>query len=58
MAQLGRQGRILKWAGLIVSVLIAVAWAVSLPMDIAYYATKGRYFEVGLSSTSALFEGW
>ena len=48
MMRPSRLRRWLKWAGLIVSVLIAVAWAVSLPMDIAYYATKGRYFEVGL----------
>ncbi len=30
MARLGRTGRILKWAGLVVSILVAVAWAVSL----------------------------
>jgi len=30
MARLGRKGRVLKWAGLVVSILIAVAWAVSL----------------------------
>lgn len=30
MTRLGRKGRILKWAGLFVSMLIVVAWAISL----------------------------
>lgn len=31
MARLGRKGRILQWVGLVLSLLIGVAWVVSLP---------------------------
>jgi hypothetical protein len=31
MARLGRKGRILKWAGLVLSLIIAAAWAASIP---------------------------
>jgi predicted Zn-ribbon and HTH transcriptional regulator len=36
MARLGRKGRILKWAGLVVSLVILLAWAVSLPLRWLY----------------------
>jgi len=36
MARLGRKGRILKWAGLIVSLLVATAWGLSMGWDVYY----------------------
>jgi len=45
MARLGRKGRILKWAGLVVSLLTIAAWAVSIPwtwMYARYRAKSGQ----------------
>ncbi len=37
MAQLGRKGRILKWAGLALSLLIVLAWAASMLWWVGHY---------------------
>ena len=36
MARLGRKGRILQWTGLVLSLLIALAWVVSIPWSWDY----------------------
>ena len=36
MARLGRKARILKWTGLVLSLLIALAWVVSIPWSWDY----------------------
>jgi hypothetical protein len=41
MRRLGRIGRILKWAGLVLSLLIVVAWAASLYWELAYFRDIG-----------------
>jgi hypothetical protein len=43
MARLGRKERILKWAGLIGSVLVAITWAVSLRWVLADDIQSGRF---------------
>ncbi|MDM8007650.1 MAG: hypothetical protein QUV05_16035 [Phycisphaerae bacterium] len=37
MARLGRKGRILKWAGLVIIALITVSWAVSIRWMVWYH---------------------
>ena len=50
MARLGRTGRILKWAGLAVSALIVLAWAISIPWD--WLVMKTWIFPETSTSTS------
>jgi hypothetical protein len=45
MARLGRKGRILKWAGLAVLLLIVVAWAASLPWVWFYQRTNSAVLD-------------
>lgn len=41
MARLGRKGRVLKWAGLFLSLLIGVAWALSWRGRWSYFTDHG-----------------
>ena len=42
MARLGRKGRVFKWAGLMVSLFVLVAWAASFPVWCAYIVNTSR----------------
>jgi hypothetical protein len=48
MARLGRKGRVLKWAGSILSLLIGTAWASSLPYSVKYSRTTARSLHVAV----------
>jgi hypothetical protein len=63
MRRLGRKGRILKWAGLVLSLLIVIAWAASLRWRWGHFRSNGTTsvmfgtkvcdgFAVGLGSGS------
>jgi len=43
MARLRRKWRVLKWAGLVVSLLIVVTWAASIRWTVAHTASGGEF---------------
>ncbi|NLE96308.1 MAG: hypothetical protein GX600_11650 [Dehalococcoidia bacterium] len=55
MARLGRKARIVKWMGVIVSILIAITWAVSLRWVLAY--TRQTHPAVIAKTGTALASG-
>jgi hypothetical protein len=61
MARLGRIGRVLKWAGLVVSLLIVAIWAASIPWGLwGEWYNGGRYpivALVGIQAGRLILEG-
>ena len=60
MARLGRKGRILKWAGLVLSLVIVVGWVVSLKWRWDYGMTRStgsvQYLESRRDYQQAVFD--